>query len=493
MIANDNQDNKNVQSLVSAWSKRTFTRFSAPPVTVENRKGNILSWLMACMFRDDTTLNQEAVHTFTAQAILRGSCGWSEPFQPTPPLSPTSEPLPASASSPAVPAIRSREEIKEDEIAAVLGSTVAELLDRGWSWESVVDSIGHMSEPSDVQKWKADLQLDEFNCLKPKEDWNLKQDAVHHDSSLKNLKVVIRGMRKGWEQVMEIMETKPGVAMFQEIKTPRHKVKSLQKLVSQFLPNYTLVTSIAMGTGARTVSHGVATLVRSDYMTGARVLPISDKLDRKVAGRILALQIAGAGAKSPILLVNVYQAVNVPNNLESIENVFKAVQDLRNRAVSHQIPTVAAGGWNATLGPTQRFNYKGKEWEQGDALFQRFTRKCNWKVQSPCEWVMPTWFSHAGNQEAVLDHVLSFPSFLWIGKVRGKRLQDSRFDHSTLTVEIDCRDAGFQTEIDEVNVHFPRIIGISGRPCRFWYMTSTSRTSVLKTCRVTSGSDSNKN
>ena len=37
-------------------------------------------------------------------------------------------------------------------------------------------------------------------------------------------------------------------------------------------------------------------------------------------------------------------------------------------------------------------------------------------------------------------------------------MSDSRFDHATLKVEIDERDAGFQTELDEVAIHFPRLV-----------------------------------
>ena len=62
------------------------------------------------------------------------------------------------------------------------------------------------------------------------------------------------------------------------------------------------------------------------------------------------------------------------------------------------------------MGQSLLFNYKGREWEQGDALFQRFVAKCKWTVQSPSEGHQPTWFSHAGNQEAVLDHVLIEPA-----------------------------------------------------------------------------------
>ena len=37
-------------------------------------------------------------------------------------------------------------------------------------------------------------------------------------------------------------------------------------------------------------------------------------------------------------------------------------------------------------------------------------------------------------------------------------MSDSRFDHATLKVEIDGRDAAFQTELNEVAIHFPRLI-----------------------------------
>ena len=45
-----------------------------------------------------------------------------------------------------------------------------------------------------------------------------------------------------------------------------------------------------------------------------------------------------------------------------------------------------------------------------------------------------------------------------MGKVNGKRLPDSRFDHATLRVEVDGRDVGFGTIMDEEKMHYPRLI-----------------------------------
>ena len=89
------------------------------------------------------------------------------------------------------------------------------------------------------------------------------------------------------------MESQPPVAMFQEIKTPLHKLASLEKLVAKFLPNYTLFAEIAGGTGAAgRCPYGVATLVCHDYMDGAKVILVDPKF-KLASGRVLAVQVAG--------------------------------------------------------------------------------------------------------------------------------------------------------------------------------------------------------
>ena len=92
-------------------------------------------------------------------------------------------------------------------------------------------------------------------------------------------------------------------------------------------------------------------------------------------------------------------------------------------------------------------------------MFQRFAAKGKWKVQSPGDCLQTTWESFGGNQKAVLNHVLSFSNFLRIGTVAGVRPLDSRFDHSTLMVEVDGRVGEFQTAMyDEEPCHYPRLI-----------------------------------
>ena len=114
-----------------------------------------------------------------------------------------------------------------------------------------------------------------------------------------------------------------------------------------------MFTNIAPGDGHGHVPHGVATLVRSDYMGDACIIHLPEKTARSVQGRILAVQVRGAGAKSFITLVNVYQAVNKKSNLPISNAVFKAIQEFRNRSTINCIPTVVAGDWNATSRDSQ--------------------------------------------------------------------------------------------------------------------------------------------
>ena len=100
-------------------------------------------------------------------------------------------------------------------------------------------------------------------------------------------------------------------------------------------------------------------------MNSIQVVSPSESSAKQTEGRILALQMQGAGAKSPILIVNVYQAVSKNENKKIINQVLQAVMELRNGATGQQVPTIAVGDWNATTSPSQRFCYKGDGWAKG--------------------------------------------------------------------------------------------------------------------------------
>ena len=256
------------------------------------------------MFRLQPTLTELAI--LTAQVVIRGSMGWA-----TEPPPEQQVPIP----KPPEPTIITDEERTQTRFVEEIGESMAYLNDLGWSWERIVKQVGHWETIDDIQQWKVEFGESTFEQVDQDSGWADIPDEVAEASELQNCKIVnqnmgSRGMRNGWDQVVHVMSQNPSIATFQEIKVPRHKLLALQKLVSQHFPNYSLFTNIACDASSRGVPHGVATLVRQDLMNDIKIPTPSERLTKLTEGRILAIQVRGAGAKKPITVINVYQAVS---------------------------------------------------------------------------------------------------------------------------------------------------------------------------------------
>ena len=468
-VLTNQQDTTAITEAVFTWRNKNrihYTYGSHTQIDVQQRQSHIITWILDRLFASKLYPKDLDIAILVAQTIVRGSMAWKDPTPPPsePDSEHNSEPpedIPPPFLDPLPDTPHSKEDLK---FAEAMGAAMNELNERGWSWEKIVKEVQHFDNLHEIRQWQANLDKDDFACTDDNTDWSLIPDAVVHSSDLENFSLVNqnmggRGMRRGWDQVLHVMRNEPAVATFQEIKVPRHKILSLEKLVTQHFPNYLLFTNIAEGKGATGgVPHGVATLVRHDFMNNAKVLQLSEQREKQIEGRVLAIQIRGSGAKAPITIINVYQAVSKVPNKHTINNVLQSVLEFRNLSTEKNIPTVAVGDWNAVTSSYQRFNYKGDSWKKGDEVFQRFIRKCEWGVQLYNGGVEPTWVSQSGAQSACLDHVLYHPPFLRITPVEGNALPDSRFDHISLSFEIDGRDAGYKTELDKGDIHYPRLI-----------------------------------
>ena len=80
----ERQDCQAVEGMVRTWIERELRDRNQHKkvvirVQTSNKARNILAWITCAMFDAQPTILQREIDNFVAQAILSGSCGWTEP------------------------------------------------------------------------------------------------------------------------------------------------------------------------------------------------------------------------------------------------------------------------------------------------------------------------------------------------------------------------------------------------------------------------------